>query len=84
MLDDLLRFGFQTGWVIPLCHCLSMIFPENRHFRIMLEAWLAKFAAAVLVAEAGDQMVVDHAGGLHEGVDDGRADEFEAARAELL
>ena len=49
-----------------------------------LEAGLAKFAAAVLVAEAGDQMVVDHAGGLHEGVDDGRADEFEAARAELL
>ncbi len=48
------------------------------------EAGLAKFAAAVLVAEAGDQVVVDHAGGLHEGVDDGRADEFESARAELL
>src|SRR5438094_9507946 len=49
-----------------------------------LEAGLAKFAAALLVTEAGDQMVVDHAGGLHEGIDDGRADELEAARAELL
>jgi len=32
--------------------------------------------AAGLVAEARHQMVVDHAGGLHEGVDDGRADDL--------
>src|SRR5712691_4225532 len=33
---------------------------------------------------AGHQMIVDHADGLHEGVDDGRPDEFEAAARELL
>jgi hypothetical protein len=36
------------------------------------------------MAVAGDQMIVDHADRLHEGVDDGRADEFEAARASSL
>src|SRR5208337_4521084 len=33
----------------------------------------------MLVAEATHQVVVDQAGGLHEGVDDGGADETEAA-----
>ena len=33
---------------------------------------------------AGHEMVVDHAGGLHEGVDDGRPDELETARDEFL
>lgn len=33
---------------------------------------------------AVDEMVVDHAGRLHEGIDDGRADELEAARGQLL
>src|SRR5580658_9102294 len=32
-----------------------------------------------LMPMARDQMIVDHAGGLHEGIDDGRAAEFEAA-----
>ena len=33
---------------------------------------------------AGDQMVVDHADRLHEGIDDGRPDELEAAADKLL
>src|SRR3984885_1704501 len=37
-----------------------------------------------LMAVAGHQMVVDHADRLHEGVDDGRAAELEAAPPPLL
>src|ERR1700733_6623783 len=37
-----------------------------------------------LVAVAGHQMVVDHADRLHEGVDDGRAAELEAALRQFL
>lgn len=37
-----------------------------------------------LVPEAGDEVVVDHADGLHVSVDDGAADEFEAAPLEVL
>src|SRR5580704_558184 len=37
-----------------------------------------------LVAVAGDNMVVDHADGLHEGIDDGRTAELEAALREFL
>src|SRR4029078_10218126 len=59
--------------------CLASFVPS-----FDLEAGLAMLAAAALVAEARDQMVVDHAGGLHEGIDDGRTDEFESARAELF
>ncbi len=33
---------------------------------------------------AGHEMVVDHAGGLHESIDNGRADELEAARRQFL
>jgi hypothetical protein len=40
--------------------------------------------AAGRVAMAADQMVVDHADGLHEGVDDGGAAEAEAPRLEVL
>ncbi len=36
-------------------------------------------AASGIAAEAGGAVVVDHAGGLHEGVDDDGADKFEAA-----
>ena len=36
------------------------------------------------MAEAADQVVVDHAGGLHEGVADGGADEAEGAALEVL
>lgn len=36
------------------------------------------------MARAGRQVVVDHAGGLHEGVADGRADELEAGPAQRL
>ena len=36
------------------------------------------------VAGAGDEVVVDHTGGLHERVDDGGADEFEAAGEEVF
>ena len=36
------------------------------------------------VAEAGGEVVVDHAGGLHVGVDDGGADEVEAAVFEVF
>src|ERR1700689_1165565 len=39
---------------------------------------------ASLVPMARDQMIVDHAGGLHESVDDGRAAEFEAALRQFL
>src|ERR1700737_3758476 len=42
------------------------------------------FSGVALVAEACDQMVVDHAGGLHEGVDDMWADEFESGRHQFL
>ena len=41
-------------------------------------------ARHALVAVALHQMVVDHADRLHEGIDDGRADELEAARRKLL
>ena len=41
-------------------------------------------SGASLVAKAGDQMVVDHAGRLHEGVDDGWTDEFESVTGEFL
>ena len=37
-----------------------------------------------VVPMARDQMIVDHAGRLHEGVDDGRAAELEAALREFL
>src|SRR5213075_2920315 len=37
-----------------------------------------------VIAETGHQMVVDQAGGLHDGVDDGGADEFEAAFEQVL
>src|SRR5271170_3618581 len=36
------------------------------------------------MAVAGDEMVVDHANRLHEGVDDGRAAELEAALRQFL
>jgi hypothetical protein len=36
------------------------------------------------MAMAGHQMIVDHAGGLHEGIDDGRSDELEAAPGEFF
>ena len=36
------------------------------------------------VAVAGDEVIVDHAHRLHEGVDDGRAAELESAAAEFL
>src|SRR6185437_11642537 len=36
------------------------------------------------MAETAHQMVIDHAGRLHEGVDDGRADKLEAASSQLL
>jgi len=36
------------------------------------------FSGAGFMAKARYQMVVDHAGGLHEGIDDGRADELES------
>src|SRR5882762_5950367 len=49
-----------------------------------LQARVAVLAGAAFVAEAGDEMVVDHAGRLHEGVDDGWADEFESARSKFL
>src|SRR5580693_4105299 len=39
---------------------------------------------ALRMAIAGDQMIVDHADRLHEGVDDGRPAEFEAALRQLL
>jgi hypothetical protein len=42
------------------------------------------WAAAGLVAEAGDEVIVDHAGRLHEGVHDRRADEAETAPCEVL
>src|ERR1700722_14840823 len=48
------------------------------------ETGRALFPGAAFVAEAGDQMVVDDAGGLHESVDDGRADEFEPARGQFF
>src|SRR6185437_14155150 len=44
----------------------------------------AMCSGAAVMAETGDEMVVDHAGGLHEGVDDGGANEFEPARRQLL
>src|ERR1700722_11633109 len=37
-----------------------------------------------LVAVAGDDVIIDHADGLHEGVDDGRPTKFEAALREIL
>src|ERR1700733_1995705 len=37
-----------------------------------------------LIAIAGNEMVVDHADGLHKGVDDGRAAELEAALRQFL
>src|SRR3954470_3170000 len=49
-----------------------------------LEARLALRLAAARVTMAVDEMIVDHAGRLHEGIDDRRADEFEAARGQLL
>src|SRR5450631_2988061 len=48
------------------------------------EAGAALFAGAGSMAKAGHQMVIDHAGGLHEGIDDGRADKFESARRQFL
>src|SRR3984957_12276690 len=39
---------------------------------------------ALRMAVAGDQMIIDHADRLHEGVDDGRPAEFEAALRQLL
>src|SRR5260370_21447275 len=48
------------------------------------EARDALFSGAGFMAKAGHQMVVDHAGGLHEGIDDGRADEFESARGQFF
>src|SRR5580658_2972447 len=39
---------------------------------------------ARLMAVAGDNMIVDHADCLHEGVDDGRPAEFEAALCQFL
>jgi hypothetical protein len=48
------------------------------------EARRAMVSGAGLVAKARYQVVVDHAGGLHKSVDDGRSDKFEAERCELL
>ncbi len=48
------------------------------------EARLAFQACACLVAEAGHEMIVDHAGGLHEGIDNGGPHEFESARLQVL
>src|ERR1041385_1025890 len=57
------------------------------------ELWRALTKAALflgfhlcqpLVAMALHQMVVDHADRLHEGIDDGRSDELEAAHGEFL
>src|SRR5450631_138452 len=48
------------------------------------EARDALFSGAGLMAKAGHQMVVDHAGGLHEGIDDGRADKLESARRQFF
>src|SRR6185312_12428638 len=39
---------------------------------------------AIRMTETRRQMVVDHADRLHEGVDDGRADEFESAAGQLF
>ncbi len=39
---------------------------------------------AAFMAKAGDEMIVDHAGRLHEGIDDGGANEFEPARGKLF
>ncbi len=43
----------------------------------------AKLYASRVAGTAG-QVVVDHAGRLHEGIDDRRAAKFEAARLEVL
>src|SRR3954452_8792550 len=48
------------------------------------EARRAVLRRAEVVAEAGDKVVVDHPGGLHESIDDGRAHELESARRKLL
>ena len=47
---------------------------------VRVSAVASPSVAARLVAVALHQMVVDHADRLHEGIDDGRADELEAAR----
>src|SRR6266576_149401 len=59
---------------------LRSIFLSSFDFK----AGLTKVSAASLMTEARDEMVVDHARGLHEGVDDGRSDEFESACGQLL
>jgi hypothetical protein len=42
------------------------------------------FFRYLAVAEAADEMIVNQAGGLHEGVTDGRTDETEAAFLQIL
>jgi hypothetical protein len=49
--------------------------------------WGNRFGVPIndrLSAKAGDAVIVDHASGLHMSVADGRADELEAALAQVL
>src|ERR1700679_3514128 len=48
------------------------------------EARAAALSGTALMAEAGDEMIVDHAGRLHEGIDDRGPDEFKSARGKLF
>src|ERR1700733_4571776 len=54
------------------------------HARAALDMRLAAERRAFGMAVAIDEMIVDHAGRLHEGVDDGRPDEIAAAFAQVL
>src|SRR5690348_3202728 len=49
-----------------------------------LETWSARLGATGAVAETGDEMVVDHARRLHEGINNGGADKFETAARQFL
>src|ERR1700735_2135899 len=62
------------------CHAREVFCPTS----FDLEARAATFSGAGFMTKTGHQVIVDHAGGLHEGVDDGRADEFEAAPGQFL
>src|SRR6516162_2599603 len=50
----------------------------------MTKSFLPRQLLHRLVAMAGNQMIVDHADGLHEGIDNGRPNELEAALGQLL
>src|SRR6266508_386333 len=72
------------SWVSARCVVPSPNRPSGASTQATTPSELRCLLSTVGMPMAFHQMVVDHAGGLHEGVDDGRPAELEAAARQLL